>query len=126
MPTITAQGKAFKCEQGANLRRALLDNGIDLYSPRANYINCMGIGTCGTCAVAIEGKVSESNWRDTARQNLPPHNLSAQDDQSAQGAKAKGFRLACQTKVLGDIKVTKYKGFWGHQSEPVWTPEAST
>ncbi|EDX87776.1 hypothetical protein S7335_5486 [Synechococcus sp. PCC 7335] len=113
MPTITAQGKTFACKQGANLRQVLLDNGIDLYSPRANYINCMGIGTCGTCAVAIEGDVSKANWRDIARRSLPPHDAQ------------KSLRLACQTQVLGDIKVTKFEGFWGHQSETAWTPEGS-
>jgi len=118
MPTITAQGKAFQCQQGANLRQALLDNGIDLYSPRANYINCMGIGTCGTCAVAIEGEVSDANWKDSTRRNLPPHS-GRKDAQQP-------LRLACQTKVLGDIKVTKFKGFWGHESEVSWTPKAAS
>ncbi|MEL7350955.1 MAG: 2Fe-2S iron-sulfur cluster-binding protein [Cyanobacteria bacterium P01_A01_bin.116] len=108
MPTITAQGKTFECEPGANLRKVLMDNDIDLYSPRANYVNCMGIGTCGTCAVAIKGKVSEVNWRDVARRNLPPHNPD------------KALRLACQTKVLGDIEVSKFRGFWGHEETLAW------
>lgn len=110
MPTITAQGKTFDCQVGANLRQVLMSNGIDLYSPRANYVNCMGIGTCGTCAVAIEGPVSEANWKDKARRSLPPHDPE------------KPLRLACQTKVLGDIRVTKYTGFWGHQDKVAWTP----
>ena len=109
MPTVTAQGKRFDCEPGANLRRVLLDNDVDLYSPRAHYVNCMGIGTCGTCAVAIEGEVSDVNWRDTARRSLPPHDPD------------KPLRLACQTRVLGDIKVTKFTGFWGHQEAVAWT-----
>ncbi len=115
MPTITAQGKTFDCKQGANLRKALLDNDIDLYSPRATYINCMGLGTCGTCAVAIEGETSKTNWRDTARRKLPPHNVRSSTHPP--------LRLACQTQVMGDIKVTKFKGFWGHESGVAWTPE---
>lgn len=121
MPTITAQGKTFHCETGANLRQVLMKNGIDLYSPKANYVNCMGIGTCGTCAVEIEtataqdaeskGAISKVNWRDIARRSLPPHNPD------------NPLRLACQTQVLGDIKITKYKGFWGHQPAVSWTPE---
>ncbi|MFK8183323.1 MAG: 2Fe-2S iron-sulfur cluster-binding protein [Phormidesmis sp.] len=113
MPSVTAQGKTFQCEKGANLRQVLLANGVALYSPRANYVNCMGIGTCGTCAVAIEGAVSGVNWRDRARRSLPPHNAE------------KPLRLACQTKVLGDIQVTKFKGFWGHEEEVAWTSTAS-
>ena len=115
MPTITAQGKTFQCVTGANLRQVLLDNGIDLYSPRARYINCRGIGTCGTCAVEIESQaktaVSTTNWRDAARRSLPPHKSE------------RPLRLACQTQVLDDIRVTKYAGFWGHQQALYWTPE---
>lgn len=113
MPTVTAQGKSFDCESGANLRKVLMDNGIDLYSPRAHYVNCMGIGTCGTCAVAITGEVSEVNWKDTARRSLPPHNPG------------KALRLACQTRVLGDIEVTKFTGFWGHQEAVAWAAKGS-
>lgn len=115
MPTVTAQGKTFHCAVGTNLREALLANGIDLYSPRAKYINCMGIGTCGTCAVAIAGDdkaVSDVNWRDQARRNLPPHNPE------------KNLRLACQTQVLGDIRITKFEGFWGHQDQVAWRATA--
>lgn len=112
MPSVTAQGKTFDCEKGANLRQVLMANDVDLYSPRANYVNCMGIGTCGTCAVAIEGEVSAVNWRDRTRRSLPPHDAE------------KPLRLACQTQVLGDIRVTKFKGFWGHDTEVAWTDKA--
>jgi ferredoxin len=108
MPKVTAQGKNFTCETGANLRRVLLDNGVDLYNGNAKFINCMSIGTCGTCAVQIEGEVSAVNWQDTTRRSLPPHNL------------AKDLRLACQTQVLGDLTVTKFNGFWGQGDESVW------
>lgn len=111
MPKITAQGKTFECEPGANLRRELLNHGIALYNQQASAINCHGIGTCGTCAVQVEGAVSEPNWRDRTRRSLPPHSPE------------RDLRLACQTQVLGDVRVTKYDGFWGQGTEPVWTPE---
>jgi ferredoxin len=111
MPTITAQGKTFECPAGANLRQVLLQNGVDLYNAQAQVINCHGLGTCGTCAVQIEGAVSEVNWRDRARRALPPHTPQ------------RNLRLACQTQVLGDIRVTKYNGFWGQGTEVVWTAE---
>lgn len=112
MPKITACGRTFECEAGANLRNVLMDNGIDLYNGKAKIINCMGIGSCGTCAVQIEGEVSEPNWKDKARRSLPPHSPTA------------NRRLACQTKVLGDIKVSKFEGFWGQGNQTVWTPES--
>jgi ferredoxin len=93
------------------LRRALLQQGIDLHNGGAKVINCRGIGTCGTCAVQVEGKVSEANWRDKTRRSLPPHSPTL------------NRRLACQTQVLGDVSVTKFDGFWGEGSQLVWTPE---
>jgi ferredoxin len=111
MPKVTAQGKTFECEVGANLRQALMENGIALYNGKAQLINCHGLGTCGTCAVQIEGAVSEPNWKDKTRRSLPPHSPTA------------NRRLACQTQVLGDIKVTKFDGFWGQGTQTVWSPE---
>jgi ferredoxin len=112
MPKVTAQGKTFECATGSNLRKVLLENDINLYNGKAKIINCMGIGTCGTCAVQVEGEVSEPNWKDQARRSLPPHSPTA------------NRRLACQTQVLGDVRVTKFDGFWGQGSQTVWTPEA--
>ncbi|TAF54877.1 MAG: (2Fe-2S)-binding protein [Oscillatoriales cyanobacterium] len=97
MVKVQAQGKTFECDRGSNLREVLLKNGIDLYNGNAQVINCHGLGTCGTCAVK-------------ARLSIPPH------------SPASNRRLSCQTKVLGDIKVTKYDGFWGQGSETVWKP----
>ncbi len=111
MPKVEVAGKSLQCDRGANLRQVLLDNGIDLYNGKAKLINCRGLGSCGTCAVEIEGEVSAPNWRDRTRRSLPPHSLS------------KNLRLACQTQVLGDVKLTKYDGFWGQGENPVWTAE---
>jgi ferredoxin len=108
MPQVTAQGKIFTCATGANLRQVLLEQDIDLYNGKAKYINCMSIGTCGTCAVQIEGEVSAANWKDITRRSLPPHQPE------------RNLRLACQVKVLGDIKVTKFDEFWGQGHEVVW------
>jgi hypothetical protein len=70
MPKITAQGKTIDCAVGANLRQVLLAADVDLYNGQARLINCRGIGSCGTCAVQIEGvadAVSAVNWRDGRR-----------------------------------------------------------
>lgn len=108
MPKVTAQGKTLYCELGANLRQVLRQNGIALHNPPSDRINCRGLGTCGTCAVQVEGNVSAANWRDRTRRSLPPH--TAERD----------LRLACQTQVLGDLQVAKYDGFWGQGSELMW------
>lgn len=124
MPSVKVLGKTIDCKPGANLRQVLLKHDIPLYNGKAKIINCRGIGSCGTCAVAIEGKdatppskggacvvrnVSPANWKDKTRRSLPPHSLD------------RDLRLACQTKVLGDISVTKYNGFWGQGEEVVWS-----
>jgi len=112
MVKIQAQGKIISCDTGANLRQVLLKNNVNVHNGNASIINCRSIGTCGTCAVEIEGKVSQPQWREKARLSAPPHSPNSQK------------RLSCQVKVLGDIKVTKYNGFWGQGSEIVWSPES--
>ena len=112
MPKVTAQGKNFECDRDRNLRKVLLENDVELYNGKSKIINCMGIGSCGTCAVVVEGLTSEKNWKERARLGLPPHSSSSDR------------RLACQIKVNEDIRVTKYDGFWGQGSEVVWTAES--
>lgn len=111
MPKVIAQGKTIECNSGSNLRKVLLEHGVELYNGNAKLINCMGLGTCGTCAVQVEGEVSEPNWKDKARRSLPPHSPTV------------NRRLACQIQVLGEIKVTKFDGFWGQGNQTVWTSE---
>lgn len=108
---IKAQGMTFACSEGANLRRVLLQQGVDVHNAGAKIINCRGLGTCGTCAVEIEGAVSEPEWREQARLSLPPHSLERKR------------RLSCQTKVMGDLLVTKYDGFWGQGDQVIWNPD---
>jgi len=64
-------------------------------------VNCHGLGSCGTCAVAVEGEAGERTPRERLRLSIPPHDP---DD---------GLRLACQTTVEGDLTVRTYPGFWG-------------
>jgi ferredoxin len=113
MPTVKAQGKNISCDVGANLRRVLLNHGVDLYNGNAKIFNCRGAGTCGTCAVKVEGDVSEPAWREKLRLSLPPHS-------------GKNSRLACQARVLGDVKVIKNDGFSGEKDYPVWTSEQAS
>lgn len=111
MPTITAEGKTFEVAEGTNLRQALLDQSIDLYSEGAKVFNCHGHGTCGTCVVSVEGDVSESTKLETARMAVPPHSAH------------KERRLACQVKVLGDVRITKFDGYFGEGDQSIWTPD---
>ncbi|NIR39356.1 MAG: (2Fe-2S)-binding protein, partial [Actinobacteria bacterium] len=60
----------------------------------AEALHCRGRGICGTCAVRVEGAVSEPTESELRRLRLPPHRPDA------------GLRLACQCSVLGDLTVT--------------------
>lgn len=101
MPTVRFEGHALSCPAGARLRPVLLDAGLSPHNGRARWLNCKGFGTCGTCAVRVEGAVSEPSARERARLAFPPHKSDS------------GLRLACQVEVLGDVEVTKHEGFWG-------------
>ena len=111
MPTIRFAGQSIECPPGANLRMVLTRARLPLYNSAASALNCRGRGTCGTCAVRIEGEVSEPKGIEKMRLSVPPHSRES------------GLRLACQTKVLGDLEVTKYEGFFGQKPEPkTYTP----
>lgn len=105
MPTVRFRGRAIDCEDGAVLRDVLLSAGETPHNGRADLLNCRGFGSCGTCAVAIEGPVSEPTRRERRRLDFPPHDPDS------------GLRLACQTRVEGDLEVEKFDGFWGQQTE---------
>ncbi len=101
MPIIVYNRKKIVCKTGANLRKVLLDSGNSPHNGNAKVLNCMGLGSCGTCAVTIKGKVSPMNTTEKRRLSLLPHKISD------------GLRLACQVKVTDDLIVEKGKGFWG-------------
>ena len=84
----------------------LLRARLPLYTVVARALHCRGRGTCGTCAVRVEGPVSEPTPAELRRMRFPPHHPEA------------GLRLACQCTVLGDLAVTKYTGLWGQHVEP--------
>lgn len=107
MPTIAFDGAEIECQEGAVLRDVLLAAGHSPHNGRANALNCRGMGSCGTCAVALtapdggDPAMSDPTLRECARLSFPPHDPE------------RGLRLACQTRLYGDVVVTKYPGFWG-------------
>ncbi|ESS03040.1 MAG: ferredoxin [uncultured archaeon A07HR67] len=101
MPTVYYQGEEIECEEGAILRDVLNEAGLSVYNGKSAQLNCRGNGSCGTCAVQVDGDVSEPATKETARLWFPPHHPSHD------------IRLACQTRVEGDVEVTKGDGFWG-------------
>lgn len=102
MPFIEFKGKRFEVRRGTNLRKACREAGLSPHNGTARWINCKGLGTCGTCAVEIlDGDAGDLSQREEWRLNFPPHQQKS------------GLRLACQTKVNSDLRLKKYPGFWG-------------
>lgn len=94
MPTVyfVKEGRAVECPVGANLRDLARANGIQLYLFPHNLGNCRGFGLCGTCRVRIDDPRAVS-------QRTPK-------DEWKCAWEGEDIRLACQTKVLADVKVT--------------------
>lgn len=109
----SAGERTFEARDGETLRTAALRGGVaSPHNGRANLINCRGLGTCGTCAVEIQGSIlpSERNTIEQLRLSLPPGHGPKSATNSA-------LRLACQVQVRGDLTVTKRAGFWGQDDE---------
>ena len=102
MPAIKFGDNVVQCKAGENLRRVLLRHRLPLYNGIAAGIHCRGLGTCGTCAVEIDGEVSGPTQVEKWRLNFPPHKGDG------------SLRLACQCVVLGDLVIQKHGGMWGH------------
>lgn len=103
MPKVKFKQKTIECPQGSNLRKLLIEADVPPYNGNAQFFNCKGLGTCGTCAVFISGDVSALTKLEKWRLNFPPHKIE------------NNLRLACQCEVLGDIVVEKHSGFWGEK-----------
>jgi len=103
MPTVHFRGEEIECREGATLRDVLLDADLTPHNGKAKVLNCHGFGNCGTCAVKVDGEVSDKGIREKGRLLVPPHHPNYE------------LRLACQTKVMGDVTVEKYPGMWGTQ-----------
>lgn len=101
MPTITfaSEKKEIQVPEGANLRKEALRAGVALYPGINKIANCHGFGTCGTCRVLVtEGmeNTSPMGFLEKARLGVSLAYIGNEET----------MRLACQTRVNGDITVT--------------------
>lgn len=101
MLKINFKGQEITCNKGDNLRKVLREQNLTPHNGRADWFNCKGIGSCGTCAVKIKGEVAPLTAMEKWRLNFLPHKIE------------NGLRLACQCVVLGNLEIEKYDGFWG-------------
>ncbi len=91
-------GRSGYISQGETIKQASRELGMDIEGV------CGGAGTCGTCKVRIEDGFFEKYGVESRRSNLSP--LTEAEKKFINRRKAsRGYRLACQAQVLGDVVV---------------------
>jgi len=106
------ENKEIEVPEGANLRTEAIKAGINLhqglngFGATANkFLNCHGLGQCGTCRVKIVkgmehassmGLIEKIKFHTPIPDPIPCMAYIGNEDT---------MRLACQTKVLGDMEV---------------------
>lgn len=119
MPTVTftKEKKSVEVPDGANLRKVALKNGVQIYSGPHKVVNCRGFGQCGSCTVVVKsGNVSRKGAWEKLRALLGPLlSLKLMSNEE------KGdVRLACRTKVHGDVEIETQPGVNWH-GEKFWS-----
>ena len=92
------EDREVEVEEGANLRKAALAEGIELYQGIHKTFNCHGLAQCAECRVLIKKGMENTNppnfW-ERLRAWVGFWRVGHEDE----------IRLACQTRVYGDIEV---------------------
>jgi ferredoxin len=87
---------------GTNLREAATKAGISIYKGLDRYLNCRGLGLCGTCRVLVKKGMENLTAKTLMeRINLNAHPLTL----FARIGHEDEMRLSCQVKVNGDCTV---------------------
>ncbi len=110
MPKVTFVNEKVEIEvpEGANLRQEARKAGIELYSGIFRYLNCRGLGQCGTCRVLVKkGMENLSPKTMVEKFTMTFHPLTTlavigQEEES---------RLSCQVKVMGDCTIETRPGY---------------
>jgi len=101
MPTITFanEKKEIQVPNGANLRKEALRAGVQLYPGIHKFANCRGFGSCGSCRVLVTKGMENTSPKGILESARLAVSLAAIGNEQ-------NMRLACQTRVEGDITVT--------------------
>jgi ferredoxin len=109
MPKVTFvnEKEEVEVEAGTNLRQAALKAGLGLYGTLERYLNCRGLGMCGTCKVHVKSGMENLNPRTLLEKaNLNLHPLSMLSSIGNENE----IRLACQVVVNGDCSIETTPG----------------
>ena len=100
MPVVNFvnEKKQVQVPEGANLRKAALEAGIPLYPGVHKFLNCRGFAQCAACRVLItKGMENASPMGLMEKLRLKWSFVYIGNEDT--------MRLACQTKVEGDMDV---------------------
>jgi ferredoxin len=100
MPTVSFVNEKTQIEvpNGANLRAEARKAGVQLYPGVHRFANCRGFGQCGSCLVLVTKGMESTGGKpliERLRLGLSMAYIGNEDT----------MRLACQTRVEGDIEV---------------------
>jgi ferredoxin len=95
---IVNDKREIEVPEGANLRAAMRAAGIEVYKGVDRYLNCRGLGLCGTCRVLVKKgmeNVSPKGWRERFKLATMLSSIGHEDE----------MRLSCQVQVQGDCSI---------------------
>jgi ferredoxin len=100
MPKVTFVNdkKEIEVPQGANLRLEAMKAGVEVYSGVDKYLNCRGLGLCGTCRVLVKKgmeNLSPKGMKERLKLGMMMSAIGHEDE----------MRLACQVSVNGDCSI---------------------
>jgi ferredoxin len=90
--------KEIQVPEGSNLRAEALRAGVELYPGVNKVLNCHGFGHCGSCRVLVTKgmeNASPMGFMERMRLGISFAYIGNEDT----------MRLACQTRVNGDMEV---------------------
>jgi len=96
--TIANEKKEIEVPAGANLREELRKAGIPVYRGLSRFLNCHGLGLCGTCRVLVK-KGMENLTPKTRRERFKLATAIASIGHEDE------MRLSCQVQVQGDCTI---------------------
>jgi len=90
--------KQVQVPEGSNLRKVAMDAGVQLYSGPHKLLNCHGFGQCGSCRVRIVKGMEHAGPKSPVEKLRLRFSLAYIGNEDT-------MRLACQTKIEGDLDV---------------------
>ena len=95
---LVNEKREIEVEQGANLREACRKQGVEVYPGLNRYLNCHGLGLCGTCRVLVK-KGMENLSPKGRRERIKLGSMLSSIGQEEE------MRLSCQVQVNGDCSI---------------------